>query len=241
MYHTKLSGCMKKIYIIANWKSNKTILQAGEWFQTLNNLLASRRSGQLTINKEKKEVIVCPPFTLLPFVRNSIVKGQLPVVAGAQDISPFDEGAYTGEVSSRQTKEFADYVIIGHSERRKHFNETNELIEQKIAQAIQFNLIPIICISEISQINDKWKMINGKFIIAYEPLFAIGSGNPDTPDNAENVAKKIKESINAPVLYGGSVASENVKNFTAMPNIDGVLVGGASLDVQEFYKIIQKA
>lgn len=227
---------MKKIYIIANWKSNKTILQAGEWFQTLNNLLASRRSGQLTINKEKKEVIVCPPFTLLPFVKELIVNSQLSAI-GAQNISPFNEGAYTGEINAKQIKEFADYVIIGHSERRKYFNETDEILEKKVKMALKHNLAPIFCTQGVNT-----KIPQNAEIVAYEPVFAIGTGNPDTPENADQVAKQIKEKNRIQyVLYGGSVTSDNVKNFIDMPNIDGVLVGGASLDAQEFYKIIQKA
>ncbi len=224
---------MKKLFIIANWKSNKTILEAGEWLQTLNDL-------QLTINKEEKRVIVCPPFTLLPFVKQSIVKGQLLIAVGAQNISPFDEGAYTGEISGKQVKEFADYVIIGHSERRKYFGENDQIINQKIEMATKYNLIPIICISDPAQINNL-KIEKGA-IIAYEPLFAIGSGNADTPENASLVGEKIKKiSGGIDVLYGGSVTSQNVNSFTSEANINGVLVGGASLDAQEFSSIIKNA
>ena len=226
---------MKKLYIVANWKSNKTILQAEEWFRTINNL-------PVTFNEEEKKVIVCAPFTLLSKVKELTVNCKLSIVVGAQDVSPFDEGAYTGEVSASQVKEFADYVIIGHSERRSNFGETEKIVELKILQAIKFNLVPIICVSSINQVNDKWKMMNGKFIVAYEPVFAIGSGTPDTPENAGLMAKKIKEILgDTDILYGGSVTSNNVANFLETPDINGVLVGGASLDAQEFYKIIQNS
>ncbi len=227
---------MKKIYIIANWKSNKTIYQADRWFRTFNN-------SQLTINKEEKEVIICPSFTLLSFVKESIVKSQLSIAVGAQDISPFDEGAYTGEVNGKQIKEFAEYVIIGHSERRNYFREGEEIVNKKISLAYKYRITPIICVSNISQIHDSSSIIlNSNCIVVYEPVFAIGTGNSDTPENAERIAKQVKANTGVLfVLYGGSVTSKNVKEFTKMSNIDGILVGGASLDAQEFYTIIQNA
>jgi len=231
---------MKKLFIIANWKSNKTILQAEEWFQTINN-------SPVTFNKEEKEVIVCPPFTLLPKVKELIVNCKLSIVVGAQTISPFEEGAYTGEVSAKQIKELADYVIVGHSERRKNFGEDEDMINQKIVQALEQKLTPILCVSNLEQIqNSKIKSQNHnsklKMMVAYEPLFAIGSGQPDTPENADIIAQKIKKEVGeTPVLYGGSVTSGNIRSFTSMPHIDGVLVGGASLDPLEFLKIIKNA
>lgn len=165
-------------------------------------------------------------------------------MVGAQDVSPFAEGAYTGEVSAQQVREFATYVIIGHSERRKDFGETEEIISRKIDQAIKNSLIPIVCISDIKQIgNLKFEIGNSSsLVVAYEPLSAIGSGEADDPKNADEMARKIKEiTPDVFVLYGGSVSAENVHDFTQMPHIDGVLVGGASLDPQEFSKIITNA
>lgn len=221
---------MKNLFIVANWKSNKTISEAKNWAQTLNN-------SQLTINTEGKKVIVCPPFTLLPFVKESIVKGQLSIVTGAQDISPFSEGTYTGEVNGKQIKELADYVIIGHSERRKNFSETDEMLFRKVEQAVNNGLTPIFCVQ-----GKETKIPPNCSFVAYEPIDAIGTGNPDTPENAEDVAFFFKSKHNVQtVLYGGSVTSDNVNNFTKMANIDGILVGKASLDVSEFYKIIKNA
>lgn len=233
MYHIE---CMKKIYIIVNWKSNKTIYQADRWFRTLNN-------SQLTINKEEKEVIICPSFTLLPFVKESIIKSQLSIAVGAQDISPFDEGAYTGEANGKQIKEFADYVIIGHSERRNYFREDEEVVNKKIFLADQYRITPIICVSNVSQIhNSKFIIRNSNCMVAYEPLFAIGSNTADTPENADQMAKNIKDILGQiPVLYGGSVTSNNINSFTKMPNVDGALVGKASLDAMEFLEIIKNA
>lgn len=221
---------MKKSFIVANWKSNKTILEAEEWFKTFNN-------SQLTINKEEKKVIICPPFALLPKVKGLIVNSQLPIVVGAQDVSPFEEGAYTGEVAGRLLKEFADYVIIGHSERRRNFLESDEILFKKVELAKKYGLTPIFCVQDATT-----KIPENVGIVAYEPVFAIGTGNPDTPENAEEIAIKIKTNKSTiSVLYGGSVTSKNIKGFTQMPNIDGVLVGGASLDAQEFYAIIQNS
>ena len=227
---------MKRNIIVANWKSNKTILQAEEWFRTINNL-------PVTFNEEEKKVIVCAPFTLLSKVKELTVNCKLSIVVGAQDISPFDEGAYTGEVSAKQIKEFADYVIIGHSERRKYFREDEKMINKKISLAYQYGITPIICVSNVSQIhNSSFIIQNSKCIIAYEPLFAIGSGIADTPENADKMAKNIKDILGQiPVLYGGSVTSNNISEFSKMPNIDGALIGKASLVAPEFLEIIKNA
>lgn len=223
---------MKKL-IIANWKSNKTSIEAEEWIKqlTIDNL-------QLT----NKEIVVCPPFTLLPILKEKA--NELGIKLGAQNISPFGEGAFTGEVNGEQIKELADFVIVGHSERRKNFGEKDEVINRKIEQAIANSIVPILCISSLDQlINHKSYIINQKAIVAYEPLEAIGTGNPDTPENAEQVAKKIREINNEAmyILYGGSVSSGNVNDFTKMPNINGVLVGNASLDPKEFLELIKNA
>lgn len=238
MYHrVKRGSSMKKTFIVANWKSNKTILQAKEWFKTFNSLRGEAGNSQLTINREEKEIIICPPFTLLPFVRESIVKGQLSIAVGAQDISPFEEGAYTGEINGKQIKEFADFVLIGHSERRKNFLESDETLFKKAELANKCGLTPIFCVQ-----GRETRIPTKSSIVAYEPINAIGTGYPDTPENAQAVASFFKKNYNvAYVLYGGSVTSKDVKEFTKTSDIDGVLVGGASLDAKEFSKIIKNA
>lgn len=221
---------MKKIYIIANWKSNKTIYQTDRWFRTINNL-------PVTFNEEEKKIIVCAPFTLLPKIKELTVNCQLPIVAGGQDISQFDEGAYTGEVNGKQIKEFAEFVIIGHSERRKNFLESDEILFRKAEMAKQYGLTPIFCVQ-----GKETPIPSKSTFVAYEPIDAIGTGHPDTAENAEDVASFFKNNHKAQyVLYGGSITSKNVKEFTKKSSIDGVLVGGASLDPQEFYEIIQNA
>lgn len=205
-----------------------TSLEANSWLQGL-------KIEDLRLTN--KEIIICPPLTALPILKSLIINHKSSIKLGAQDISPFEEGAYTGEVSAKQIKEFADYVLIGHSERRKNFMENNEMLFKKVELANKYDLTPIFCVQgKKTQIP-----LNSNIIIAYEPINAIGTGHPDTPENAQAVASFLKKNYNVGyVLYGGSVTSKNVKEFTQMPNIDGVLIGRASLDAQEFYKIIQK-
>jgi triosephosphate isomerase len=220
---------MKKLLIVANWKSNKTTFQAKEWFEQIPNI-------------ENKEVVVCPSFTSLLLTSSIVKERKLSVRIGAQNISPFDQGSFTGEVNGEQIKEFADYVLVGHSERRKNFLETEEIVFKKIELALKFNLIPIVCISELSQVQRlKSEAMKNKLIIAYEPLFAIDSGKADSPENADKISAEIKNQLDGAVLYGGSVTPQNVSSFTSMLNIDGVLVGKASLDTKEFGEIIKNA
>jgi triosephosphate isomerase len=156
---------------------------------------------------------------------------------GAQNVSPFDEGAYTGEVNAKQIKDFVQYVLIGHSERRQNFNETEDMLIKKVDMTLKYGLNPIFLVQ-----NQEDVIPQGVQIVAYDPSFAIGSGTPDTPENADAIAAVIKsKNNNAQVLYGGSVTSENVKSFTAKTNLDGVIVGGASLEAEEFIKIIKNA
>jgi len=213
---------MKKLLIVANWKSNKTQKEVEEYFLNFPNTI-----------QENTIAVICPPFLYLSICKQLITEKQLSISIGGQDVSAFSSGAHTGEVNTGQLKEFADFVIIGHSERRKN-GESEEILKQKVEEANKNDLKVIYCISDLSQ-----EVPNGVYAVAYEPLFAIGSGNPDTPENAQKVAKKIKEKINVEhILYGGSVTSKNVGSFIAVDDINGVLVGGASLDPLEFSKIL---
>lgn len=229
---------MKKVFLVANWKLNKTKVEAEKWTGTLSSS---------SINfAEFKKVIICPSSPLLGVVKSEIQKSigqKLDIQVGAQDVSQFSEGAYTGEVSAKQIKDLAEFVIVGHSERRRNFSENIDIVNQKIRNALEYNLIPIVCVSrldEVKVLDSKLALL--KIIVAYEPIFAIGTGTPDTPENADEMAGKIKDLLGEiPVLYGGSVSKFNVKNFTAMPHIDGALVGRASLDPHEFISIIQNA
>ncbi len=219
---------MDSLFIVANLKSNKTYDEARSWLDTFQridkNLL------------EQKKVIICPSFVLLETFKTFISQNLLKVSLGAQTVSSVDEGSHTGEVNAKQIKDFADYVIIGHSEERKLLNESDTILQEKVNRSLKYGLTPIYCVQ-----NQDTFIPKGVTIVAYEPIFAIGSGNPDTPYNAGNVAKAIKEKGISTVLYGGSVTSANVKDFTLESSLSGVLVGGASLEAEEFIKIIKNA
>ncbi len=220
---------MKKTFIVANWKSNKTESRAKDWLSVISGLKDQDLSN--------KEIIVCPSFIHLPIMKEFIEGQRLPLKLGAQDVSPFDEGAYTGEVNGEQIKEFVDYVLIGHSERRKNFGETDETLFKKFKLAKENNLSVIFCVQ-----GKETRIPENADIIAYEPINAIGTGNPDTPENAEDVGAYFKaNSQTLCILYGGSVTADNVNGFTSMPNINGVLVGKASLDPLEFLQILKNA
>lgn len=217
----------KKLWIIANWKSNMTIQKALDWISQV---------GPKIEKAEKLEVVVCPTFSSLSEVKKEILVGNFPIKVGVQDLSPYPEGAYTGEEAASLVKDFAEIAILGHSERRENFSETDEMVQEKVNKAIEAGITPLVCVqSTETPIPEKAQLL------AYEPVFAIGTGTPDTPANAEKVAAMLKEKHNpdVEVLYGGSVNSENAKAFLEQNNISGLLIGKASLEAQEFVKIIQ--
>jgi triosephosphate isomerase len=224
---------MKKLFIVANWKANKTQSEAAEWMEKV-------QAVQFTVTEiDNKEIIICPAYPLLTlvsdFISGSEASNKLLIRLGSQNLSQFEKGAYTGEVPINLLQEFCAYCIIGHSERRTNFNEIDDVLSKKVQIANQFNITPIFCVQGKDTVIPK-----GVTIVAYEPTFAIGTGNPDTPQNAEDVAKSIKEKSGVTyVLYGGSVRSEIVKSFTEKEHLDGVLVGGASLDSEQFTQIIK--
>ncbi len=210
---------MKPLIIAGNWKSNKTASESEIWLQNFR------------IERTNVTVILCVPFTLLSVMK----KGSFSL--GAQDISPFEEGAYTGEISGKMIKEFADWVIIGHSERRKYFGETDDLLAKKAERAKSAGLKIIYCVPD-----DTTRIPAGVDVVAYEPVWAIGSGKSETPENANSVIVSIKaKSQVSMAIYGGSVTAENVAAFTVQPAIDGVLPGGASLDPEKFAALIRNA
>lgn len=216
---------MKNIWVIANWKSNKTIAEALDWIAKV---------GPQIPKTNNLKVVVCPTFSALSEVKKAITVGNFPLLVGTQDLSPFSSGAYTGEESAGLLKGLITLSIIGHSERRENFAETDEIITKKVQQALDSQIIPLVCVQ-----GEDTVVPSGCKLIAFEPIFAIGTGNPDTPENASIVANKLKEKYgqDLEVIYGGSVDSLNAKSFIAQENINGVLVGNASLDAEEFIKI----
>ncbi len=215
----------KELWIIANWKSNKTLQEALEWVEFV---------GPKIERRENIQVVVCPQFTQLEEIKKAIMVGSYPLLVGAQDLSPFNEGPFTGEESAKDLAQFVSLVILGHSERRNNFGETDEMVTQKVKQANEARITPLVCIQGLET-----PIPDGAKLVAYEPIFAIGTGNPETPQNAEGVAKEVKKGMEISVVYGGSVDAENVAAFVAQDSINGVLVGGASLDAEKFVKIVE--
>lgn len=227
-------------YLIGNWKANKTIEEARSW-------IAKVKKEKLTIDKRLK-VILCPSFIHL-----SLFKEEFPqLTLGCQDISQYADGAYTGQVTTRMLSGLVKYVILGHSERRRYFQETVTRVVQKVVQALDNNITPIIAVDQ-----DNWRrqiraldetMIK-KSIIMYEPPEAIsqqigpiGKGEPAPLEEVKEMITKIKGETEAPtVIYGGSVKSNNITTFLKEPIIDGVLPGSASLNAEEWIKMVKIA
>lgn len=218
--------------IAANWKSHKTIQDASNWLNEFNALIQNKKID------DNKIIVIFASFTLLDFVSRFIKDKNLKIYLGSQDISQFEEGAYTGEINGKQIKELATNVLIGHSEVREYLKQTDEELKNKTKQAIISKLEIIYCVSSITQI-----IPDGIEILAYEPLSAIGSGKPDNPSDANQICSDLRsKNLNIKYsLYGGSVTPNNVTNFISQKFIDGVLVGKESLNPQIFYQIIKNA
>ena len=231
---------MEKTLIVANWKENLIVPQAKKWLEEFSIFNFHRSEGSpLADFSNDSEVIICPSFVLIPVIRSHLSHHTPHLSIGAQDVSKFEEGQYTGEVSAKMLKDLVKYVIVGHSERRKYFNETDEDVNLKVQHCLKHNLTPIICVSKMEQVSMCQCVNVSKAIFAYEPLFAVGTGKTDTPEKANDFAQKVKSEVgqNAQVLYGGSVTAENVKSFVSQKDLSGVLVGEASLDAEEFAKL----
>lgn len=222
----------EKKYLIGNWKSNHTPIEIASFFAEFTRLY--HKGQELPGNIIP---VLCPVFIHLPLAKELIAKNNLPLSLGAQDVSPFQQGAYTGEVYAGQLREYVDYVIIGHSERRKYFLENDSLLAAKVTQAKNFFIKTIYCVPD-----SKSKVPEGVTIIAYEPLFAIGTGIPDSPENAAKTVTEIKKNnSNIPVIYGGSVTADNIQDFMHNSVIDGVLPGKSSLSGEQFYRMLVNA
>lgn len=229
---------MKPLLIVANFKSNMTKLEVINWLQIISNY--STESKFQISNFKSKKIIVCPPFTLLQMFSEYIKEHNLSIELGAQNISRLPQGPYTGEINGAQIKDFANYVLVGHSERRGSFGEDESVIEEKIKMSQDYNLIPILFLQ-----NKDTPIPKGVDVLVYEPPEAISTvsgGVPDNPGDVSAVVSKIREKGEFKyVLYGGSVDSGNVSKFTNLPNVDGVVPGKASLDASEFFRIVENA
>jgi triosephosphate isomerase (TIM) len=245
--------------IAGNWKMNLDHLQAIAFVQKLAwSLKDSNHDFSST------EVAVFPPFTDLRSVQTLVSADKLPLAFGAQDVSAHDSGAYTGEISAAFLAQLeCQYVIIGHSERRTLHGEDDEQVAAKVTAALKHNLVPVICVGESAEDREKHgpsavpvaqlrAAIAGitnaaDIVVAYEPVWAIGSGQAASPEQAEQVAAELRRVLldalgqdvadKTRILYGGSVKAANIAAFMREPNVDGALVGGASLDIAEFSSI----
>ncbi len=218
---------MKQIWVIANWKANKNIAEALEWVAQVGPQLPRRQD---------LKVAVCPEFDALEEVKKAVKVGNFPLLVGVQDLSPFPPGAYTGEEAAENLKGLADLAILGHSERRQNFGETDQMVEEKVNQALENGIRPLVCVQSAETPLPKLCKL-----VAYEPIFAIGSGHPDTPEDADSVAHALKQKwgLELEVLYGGSVDDQNANNFVRQVNISGLLIGKSSLDSDEFIRIVR--
>jgi triosephosphate isomerase len=246
-----------------NWKMNLDHLEATATVQKLAWALDDASHDYATV-----EVAVMPPFTDLRSVQTLVDADALRIVYGAQDVSVHEEGAYTGEIAGRMLAKLgAKYVIVGHSERRQYHGETDALVGQKAAAGLRHGLIPIVCVGEPLPVRRAREhvaytlaQLDGVFaeltpeqaatcVIAYEPVWAIGTGEVATPADAQEVCHAIRDLVErrlgaeaakaVRILYGGSVKASSVAGIMAEKDVDGALVGGASLDPDEFARIVR--
>lgn len=247
--------------VAANWKMHKTHLEAIQAVQKLSYLLDKE-------DAERVEVVVCPPFTALRSIETLIDSDRLPYGLGAQDVHFEEKGAFTGEVSPGMLAALrVSYVIVGHSERRQLFGETDETVNAKVRAVFAQTMTPILCVGEtlgerdaglteekvVGQLERALQGVSAedaaKVVVAYEPIWAIGTGRNALPPDAGETIGTIRQTIarlhsteladGVRVQYGGSVKPGNIRDFMAHPEIDGALVGGASLDPEEFALIVK--
>lgn len=245
--------------VAGNWKMNKTLGETAELLKALKPQLE---------NIDSVDLVVCPPFIDLPLTKDILVGSNIKV--GAQNMHWEASGAYTGEVSATMLKDLCDYVIIGHSERRAMFGETDETVNKKVMAALNAGLLPIVCVGETLEENEAGqteavvdRMVReglkglsqeqaGQIVIAYEPVWAIGTGKTATPDQANDVHKNVVRPIlremfgeelgnSIRILYGGSVKPGNAAELFGQSDIDGGLIGGASLKAADFAGIVDGA
>lgn len=244
----------KGLIIAGNWKMHKTAGQSAEFLQDLEGRLESQRL------EESVEVLVFPPFTALPASHEAASR----VKIGAQNVAAHEEGAYTGEISPLMLKGLVDYVLIGHSERRHIFGESDDQINLKVVLALKHGFTPVLCVGETLDEREQGKTLQRietqldrglaglspeevtRIVIAYEPVWAIGTGKTATPEQAQEVHASIRDILKKKsqdanknfILYGGSVKPDNSRSLMIQPDVDGALVGGASLKVESFFDII---
>ncbi|MDT7910042.1 triose-phosphate isomerase [Thermus sp.] len=249
---------MRRVLVAGNWKMHKVPSEARVWLAELKRLLPPLDS----------EAAVLPAFPMLP-VAKEVLSGT-GVAYGAQDVSPHREGAYTGEVSARMLADLGcRYAIVGHSERRRYHGERDALVAEKAKRLLEEGITPILCVGEPLEVRERGEAVPytlaqllgslegvepespDRLVIAYEPVWAIGTGKNATPEDAEAMHQAIRQALaerygeafasRVRVLYGGSVNPKNFADLLSMPNVDGGLVGGASLELESFLALLRMA
>ncbi|MEX1052499.1 MAG: triose-phosphate isomerase family protein [Patescibacteria group bacterium] len=221
-------------YLIANWKSTKNIQEAINWVVEFNSLLKKNTQVKNSLDSDDLKIIICPSIHLLSTLKENIF-GHKNINIGAQDVSFFEQGNYTGEVSAQNLKDLIEYSIVGHSERRKYLKETDNIIDQKIAILKDYSIEPILCVRDEKDLIPK----EARFI-AYEPVYAIGTGKNESLKDVLISKAKISPKLNSIFIYGGSVSPENVQEYSNSSEIHGFLVGTASKDPESFIQIASK-
>ena len=245
---------MRKPIIAGNWKMHKTIAEALEFVNDVKD----------SVNNDKVEAVICAPFTLLKDLKQATNGTNIKI--GAQNMHFEEKGAFTGEISPLMLKELdMDYVVIGHSERRQYFNETDETVNKKVLKALEVGIDPILCVGEtleereagntkdVCKVQVEKALENvskedlAKVVIAYEPVWAIGTGKTATSEDANDVIAYIREVVanlygelanEVRIQYGGSVKPSNVAEIMNQSDIDGALVGGASLEANDYVELV---
>lgn len=248
---------MRKPMMAGNWKMNKTIAEARQLAQAIHDNV---------VDYDNVERVVCPPFVCLPAVRD--VLSDSPVALGAQNVHWAENGAYTGEISAPMLDGVVQYVIIGHSERRQYYNETDESVNRKIQIALRHTLTPIVCVGESLEVNEGGRTHEfvsaqvkaaltdlsadhvQRLVIAYEPIWAIGTGKAATAADANRVCGESIRAVlaelywsevaeNTRILYGGSTNPDNIETIMQQENVDGALIGGASLKADSYGEMVR--
>jgi triosephosphate isomerase (TIM) len=257
----------------AKRRPGRTPLMAGNWKMNLNHLEAIAFVQKLAYTFTDKdfdavEVAVLPPFTDIRSVQTMVDGDRLRIGYGAQDLSPHDSGAYTGDIAGPMLAKLGcSYVVVGHSERREHHAESDEVVNAKVQAAFRNGIVPILCVGERLEVRRDGRQVEHTtaqlraalagvaadkartLVVAYEPVWAIGTGEVATPEDAQEVCAALRSTLgelyagnladDVRILYGGSVKPDNVGGIMEQPDVDGALVGGASLSVDDFTAIVR--
>ncbi len=220
-------------YFVANWKGHKNLAEAAVWVSDFNTQIENYPQIKTKLTQGAIKIILCPPHSLIYFLRTLLAA--LPnITLGAQDVSRFGEGSYTGEPVAKSVQGLVTHTIIGHSERRHYLGESEEAIREKMRLAKEYTLAPILCVR-----GPQDTMYKEAALVAYEPVSAVGTGHNEPIENVLRVKRQLAPA--APFLYGGSVNKNNVKEYIGNDQIDGLIVGRASLNPHEFFDLLSDA